>query len=195
MNCHMIPNRGVRFNDVDLGALGFPVKNKNAEPEAEASTRAPWMSDFDFMDERLSRASLMQGFPVVQQMFKRDGKTVNPHQKPQALLKELINVHMMGDDPTNTDENGHPFNWILNACCGVASTSIAALRTGMNVIAFDNDPAMASSSSMRLQNFEDEPDPAEETRAKKASDDKEADDEDTEGELPADLQDKTVEQE
>ncbi|KAK3271070.1 hypothetical protein CYMTET_20560 [Cymbomonas tetramitiformis] len=171
------------------------MKTKNAEPEAGEVRRAPWMSDFDFTDERLSRASLMHGFPVVHQMFKRDGKTVNPHQKPQALLKELINVHMMGDDPTNTDEHAQPYNWILDACCSVASTSMAALRTGMHVVAFDNDPAMVSSSSMRLHNFEDESDPAEETRAKKASDDKEADDEETEGGPPADLQDKTVDQE
>ena len=55
---------------------------------------------------------------------------------------------MLGEDPTATDENGHPKNWILDACCGVGSTSMAALRSGMNVIAFDNDPYMVSSASM-----------------------------------------------
>ncbi|KAK3237085.1 hypothetical protein CYMTET_52811 [Cymbomonas tetramitiformis] len=81
------------------------MKTKNMEPDAGGVRWAPRMSDLDFIDGRLSRASLVQGFPVVQQMFKRYGKTVNPHQKPQALLKELINMHMMGDTPTNTDEH------------------------------------------------------------------------------------------
>ena len=131
--------------------------------------RVDWMKNFDLGNERLSRASLIQGFPVVQQTYKRDGKTVNPHQKPQALLKEFIEIHMLGEDPTATDDNGHPQNWILDACCGVGSTSMAALRAGMNVIAFDNDPYMVSSASMRLQNFDREPNPADETKAANAA--------------------------
>ena len=92
---------------------------------------------------------------------------MNPHQKPQALLKELINVHMMGEDPTATNDQGNPFNWILDACCGVASTSMAALRAGMNVIAFDKDPQMVTASQQRLNNFELEPDENQETMALK----------------------------
>ena len=65
--------------------------------------------------ERTSRASLLRGFPVVHQMFKRDGKVVNPHQNPQALLMELIQVRMLGENPDKLDENGHPLNWILDA--------------------------------------------------------------------------------
>ncbi|KAK3269117.1 hypothetical protein CYMTET_22421 [Cymbomonas tetramitiformis] len=63
---------------------------------------------------------------------------------------------------------------------------MATLRSGMNVTAFDNDPAMTSSTSMCLQNFEDEPDAAEETRAKKAPYDEAGEDA-----PPAELQDNT----
>ena len=83
---------------------------------------------------------MFQGFPVVLQLYKREGKTVNPHQKPQALLQELIQTHMMGENPTACGDDLHPKNWILDACCGSGSTAMAALRCGiMNVIAFDND--------------------------------------------------------
>ncbi|KAK3243485.1 hypothetical protein CYMTET_46864 [Cymbomonas tetramitiformis] len=169
-NCHMNPNKTVRFNDIEVGVFGFHMK-RGSDPEASGegeARRVDWMKNFD-SNERLSRASLIQGFPVVQQMFKRGGKTVNPRQKPQALLKGFIETHMLGEDPTATDENGHPKNWILDACCGVGSTSMAALRSGMNVIAFDNDPYMVSSAGMRLQNFDGEPDPADETKAAKAA--------------------------
>ncbi|KAK3287306.1 hypothetical protein CYMTET_5174 [Cymbomonas tetramitiformis] len=77
-------------------------------------------------------------------MFKRNGKVVNNHQKPQALLMELIQIHMLGENPgkSKLDENDRPLNWILDACCGVGSTSMAALRCGMNVIGFDHDAFM-----------------------------------------------------
>jgi hypothetical protein len=189
--CNINPNRAVRFNDVEVAVLGFHMKDKAAGMDVADVRRPAWTCDFDFTDERVNRASLIRGFPVVQQMFKRDGKTVNPHQKPQALLTEMINVHMLGDDPTNTDDNGHPFNWILDACCGVGSTSMAALRAGMNVIAFDNDPFMVSSTGMRLNNFEDEPDATEETRASKKAEEEEVAAQPTEP--PADMQDQTDE--
>ena len=116
--------------------------------------------------ERTTRASLMRGFPVVQQMFQRDGKTVNNHQKPQAVLTELIQVHMLGENPGQLDEQGHPHSWILDGCRGVASTSMAALRCGMNAIGFDHDPYMVSSAQQRLNNVDAEPDAAEEKQPK-----------------------------
>ncbi|KAK3266122.1 hypothetical protein CYMTET_25225 [Cymbomonas tetramitiformis] len=128
------------------------------------------MFNFDFGDgERLIRASLLRGFPVVQQMYKRDGKVVNNHQKPLALLMELIQCHMLGDNPGKVDENGHPLNWILDACCGVGSTSMAAMRCGMNAIGFDHDQYMVSSAQQRLTNFNAEPDQDAETKPKTKS--------------------------
>ncbi|KAK3235236.1 hypothetical protein CYMTET_54562 [Cymbomonas tetramitiformis] len=102
-------------------------------------------------------------------MFKRDGKVVNNHQKPQALLMELIQCHMLGDNPGKTDENGHPLNWILDACCGVGSTSMAAMRCGMNAIGFDHDQYMVSSAQQRLIKFHAEPDQHAELKPKSKS--------------------------
>ncbi|KAK3279685.1 hypothetical protein CYMTET_12441 [Cymbomonas tetramitiformis] len=117
-----------------------------------------------------NRASLLRGFPVVHQMYKRDGKVVNNHQKPLALLMELIQCHMLGDNPGKVDDDGHPLNWILDACCGVGSTSMAAIRCGLNAIGFDHDPYMVSSTQQRLTNFDAEPDQDAETKPKKKSD-------------------------
>ena len=165
-NCHMNPNKKVRYNNVEVGVTGFHMKAKEADPEIEAVNRPDWMCAFDLSSkqaEKVTRANLFQGFPVVLQLYKREGKTVNPHQKPQALLQELIQTHMMGENPTACGDDLHPKNWILDACCGSGSTAMAALRCGMNVIAFDNDPYMVSSTNMRLNNFEKEHDGATET--------------------------------
>ncbi|KAK3252915.1 hypothetical protein CYMTET_37821 [Cymbomonas tetramitiformis] len=102
-------------------------------------------------------------------MFKRDNKAVNNHRKPQALLMELIQCHMLGDNPGKMDENGHPLNWILDACCGVGSASMAAMRCGMNAIGFDHDQFMVSSAQQRLINFDNEPDQDAETKPKQKS--------------------------
>ncbi|KAK3241315.1 hypothetical protein CYMTET_48908 [Cymbomonas tetramitiformis] len=166
-NVHMNPNKSVRYNDVECGVLGYHVKS---DAQGESSKKPEWMFNFDFGDgERLSRASLMRGFPVVHQMYKRDGKVVNNHQKPLALLMELIQCHMLGDNPGKVDESGHPLNWILDACCGVGSTSMAAMRCGMNAIGFDHDQYMVSSAQQRLINFHAEPDQDAETKPKQKS--------------------------
>ncbi|KAK3251757.1 hypothetical protein CYMTET_38922 [Cymbomonas tetramitiformis] len=167
-NVHMNPNKSVRYNDVECGVLGYHVKSDAA---GESSKKPEWMFNFDLGEgERYSRASLLRGFPVVHQMFKRDGKVVNNHQKPLALLMELIQCHMLGDNPGKVDEDGHPLNWILDACCGVGSTSMAAIRCGLNAIGFDHDPYMVSSAQQRLTNFDAEPDPDAETKPKKKTD-------------------------
>jgi len=161
----MNANKLVRFNDLECGVLGYHVKTNAA---GTVFKKPQWMCNFEKGDaERDSRSSLIRGFPVVHQMFERDGKTVNNHQKPQALLMELIQVHMLGDNPGKLDDKGRPLNWILDGCCGVASTSMAALRCGMNAFAFDHDQFMVSSAQQRLNNFDDEPDAAEETQLKK----------------------------
>ncbi|KAK3250333.1 hypothetical protein CYMTET_40273 [Cymbomonas tetramitiformis] len=166
-NVHMNPNKSVRYNDVECGVLGYHVKSDAA---GESSKKPERMFNFDFGDgERLSRASLLRGFPVVHQMYKREGKVVNNHQKPIALLMELIQCHMLGDNPGKVDENGHPLNWILDACCGVGSTSMAAMRCGMNAIGFDHDQYMVSSAQQRLTNFHAEPDQDAELKPKPKS--------------------------
>ncbi|KAK3246033.1 hypothetical protein CYMTET_44419 [Cymbomonas tetramitiformis] len=166
-NVHMNPNKSVRYNDVECGVLGYHVKS---DAQGESSKKPEWVFNFDLGDgERYSRASLLRGFPVVHQMFKREGKVVNNHQKPLALLMELIQCHMLGDNPGKTDENGHPLNWILDACCGVGSTSMAAMRCGMNAIGFDHDQYMVSSAQQRLTNFDAEPDQKAETEPKTKS--------------------------
>ncbi|KAK3270863.1 hypothetical protein CYMTET_20758 [Cymbomonas tetramitiformis] len=96
-NVHTNPNKTVRFNDLECGVLGYHVKSDAA---GETFKKPQWMSNFELGDgERYSRASPMRGFSVVHQMFKHDGIVVNNHQKPQALLMELIQVHMLGDNP------------------------------------------------------------------------------------------------
>eukprot|EP00854_Cymbomonas_tetramitiformis_P020533 gene20532-biopygen21169 len=163
-NVHMNPNKTVRFNDLECGVLGYHVKSDAA---GGTFKKPQWMSNFELGDgERYSRASLIRGFLVVHQMFKRDGKVVNNHQKPQALLMELIQVHMLGDNPGKLDDDGHPLNWILDGCCGVGSTSMAAMRCGLNAIGFDHDPYMVSSAQQRLTNFDDKPDQNAETKPK-----------------------------
>eukprot|EP00854_Cymbomonas_tetramitiformis_P014217 gene14217-biopygen14658 len=57
-------------------------------------------------------------------------------------------------------------NWILDGCCGVGSTSTAALRCGLNAIGFDEDQYMVSSAQQRLTNFDDDPDEKAETKPK-----------------------------
>ncbi|KAK3248006.1 hypothetical protein CYMTET_42516 [Cymbomonas tetramitiformis] len=161
-NVNMNPNRTVRYNDVECGVLGYHVKS---DAQGESTKKPEWMFNFDTGEGgRVSRASLLRGFPVVHQMFKRDNKAVNNHQKPQALLMEMIQCHMLGDNPGKMDENGHPLNWILDACRGVGSTSMAAMRCGMNAIGFDHDQFMVSSAQQRLINFDNEPDQDAETK-------------------------------
>ena len=161
---HMNPNKSVRFNDLECGVLGYHVKSGSS---GETFKKPQWMSNFEMGEaERTSRASLLRGFPVVHQMFKRNKKVVNNHQKPQALLMELIQVHMLGENPGKLDEHDRPLNWILDACCGAGSTSMAALRCGMNVIGFDHDAFMVSSAQQRLTNFVNEPNEKEETDPK-----------------------------
>ncbi|KAK3278065.1 hypothetical protein CYMTET_13964 [Cymbomonas tetramitiformis] len=76
----------------------------------------------------------------------------------------MILIHMMEEDPTACGDDPHPKNWILDACCGAGSTAMAALRCGMNVVAFDNDEFMCASTTMRLNNFGKEHDGATETK-------------------------------
>ncbi|KAK3274850.1 hypothetical protein CYMTET_16989 [Cymbomonas tetramitiformis] len=142
-NVHMNPNKSVRYNDIECGVLGYHVKS---DAQGESSKKPEWMFNFDM------------------------GEVVNNHQKPLALLMELIQCHMLGNNPGKVDDDGHPLNWILDACCGVGSTSMAAMRCGLNAIGFDHDPYMVSSAQQRLTNFDAEPDPDAETKPKKKSD-------------------------
>ncbi|KAK3245379.1 hypothetical protein CYMTET_45048 [Cymbomonas tetramitiformis] len=73
----------------------------------------------------------------------------------------------MGESPAATDDKGHPLTWISNACCGVAFTSTAAVRSGLNVITFDNDQYMVISAQTRLSNFNDEREGKDETKPQK----------------------------
>jgi len=57
-----------------------------------------------------------------------DQPVVKGWQKPQQLIDAIIKRHM-------TRVNGN----ILDAMCGTATTSVCALRAGMNAVAFDKD--------------------------------------------------------
>ena len=81
-----------------------------------------------------------------------EGKIINPHQKPLWLLTDLISRHMRGPESLNrgngafnesydgvipVDYPKKKFHWILDACCGSGSTSVAANKLGMASVAFD----------------------------------------------------------
>ncbi|KAK3252378.1 hypothetical protein CYMTET_38336 [Cymbomonas tetramitiformis] len=92
-------NKAIRYNVLEAAVIGFQMADQES---GEKSTRKPWMCDFNFSTkeaEASSRANLLEGYSVVKQPFRDDGKVVCAHQKPQHLLMDLINCHMMGPAP------------------------------------------------------------------------------------------------
>ncbi|KAK3266845.1 hypothetical protein CYMTET_24565 [Cymbomonas tetramitiformis] len=81
------------------------------------------------------------------------------------MLTDVIHRHMRGPESPDCG-NGHfpeeyegvipvdypkkEFHWILDACCGSGSTSVAANKLGMVSIAFDKDPGMVISTRQRI---------------------------------------------
>ncbi|KAK3275114.1 hypothetical protein CYMTET_16746 [Cymbomonas tetramitiformis] len=150
-------NKAIRYNVLEAAVIGFQMADVES---GEKSTRKPWMCDFDFSTkeaEASSRANLLEGYSVVKQPFKDNGRVVCAHQKPQHLLMDLINCHMMGPAPFARLNNDSSPNWILDAGCGVATATMAALRCGLNAVAFDSDQDMVQAASQRLGNITDEP--------------------------------------
>ncbi|KAK3275100.1 hypothetical protein CYMTET_16732 [Cymbomonas tetramitiformis] len=150
-------NKAIRYNVLEAAVIGFQMADVES---GEKSTRKPWMCDFDFSTkeaEASSRANLLEGYSVVKQPFKDNGRVVCAHQKPQHLLMDLINCHMMGPAPFARLHNDSSPNWILDAGCGVATATMAALRCGLNAVAFDSDQDMVQAASQRLGNITDEP--------------------------------------
>ncbi|KAK3275116.1 hypothetical protein CYMTET_16748 [Cymbomonas tetramitiformis] len=151
-------NKAIRYNVLEAAVIGFQMADVESGVK---STRTPWMCDFDFSTkeaEASSRANLLEGYSVVKQPFKDNGRVVCAHQKPQHLLMDLINCHMMGPAPFARLNNDSSPNWILDAGCGVATATMAALRCGLNAVAFDSDQDMVNAASQRLGNITDEPD-------------------------------------
>ncbi|KAK3235784.1 hypothetical protein CYMTET_54048 [Cymbomonas tetramitiformis] len=150
-------NKAIRYNVLEAAVIGFQMADQES---GEKSTRKAWMCDFDFSTkdaEAGSRANVLEGYSVVKQPFRDDGKVVCAHQKPQHLLIELINCHMMGPAPFARLNNDSSPNWILDAGCGVATATMAALRCGLNAVAFDSDQDMVNAASQRIGNINDEP--------------------------------------
>ncbi|KAK3234146.1 hypothetical protein CYMTET_55575 [Cymbomonas tetramitiformis] len=150
-------NQKIRYNVLEAAVIGFQMADQES---GEKSTRKPWMCDFDFSSkdaEAGSRANVLEGYSVVKQPYRDDGKVVCAHQKPQHLLIELINCHMMGPAPFARLNNDSSPNWILDAGCGVATATMAALRCGLNAVAFDSDQDMVNAASQRIGNINDEP--------------------------------------
>ncbi|KAK3263655.1 hypothetical protein CYMTET_27542 [Cymbomonas tetramitiformis] len=151
-------NKAIRYNVLEAAAIGFQMADVESGVK---STRKPWMCDFDFSTkeaEASSRANLLEGYSVVKQPFKDNGRVVCAHQKkPQHLLMDLINCHMMRPAPFARLHNDSSPNWILDAGCGVATATMAALRCGLNAVAFDSDQDMVLAASQRLGNITDEP--------------------------------------
>ena len=156
-NASVGANKNVRYNVLEAAVIAFHMAD--VEPGVQ-STRKSWMADYDLEIEHKSRANVLKGFSVVKQPFRLDGKVVCGHQKPQHLLEELIGCHMMGPAPfTGVTHNAMPdssTNWILDAGCGVATATVAALRCGLNAVAFDNDPDMVIAATQRLGNIDKE---------------------------------------
>ena len=156
-NASVGANKNIRYNVLEAAVIAFHMAD--VEPGVQ-STRKSWMADFDLDIEHKSRANVLKGFSVVKQPFRLEGKVVCAHQKPQHLLEELINCHMMGPAPfTGVTHNAMPdssTNWILDAGCGVATATVAALRCGLNAVAFDKDPDMVSAATQRLGNIDKE---------------------------------------
>jgi len=63
---------------------------------------------------------------------------VNEWQKPVMLLMRLISQHMKLSG-----------GCILDAGCGSGSALVAALKCGMNVLAYDNDSTQIAGASSR----------------------------------------------
>ena len=93
-------------------------------------------------------------YPVHPEMLAQnsENKIINSHQKPLWMLTDVISRHMRGPESLDCG-NGHfpenyagvipvdypekEFHWILDACCGSGSTSVAANKLGMASVAFD----------------------------------------------------------
>lgn len=102
----------------------------------EAGWKAP---SYDFL------TNAWECRPVDTSKFAKNsaGLQVNPHKKPLRLIRDIINVHMRG--PEKLDLPSCPlvqpaveeFHWILDACCGSGTTSVAANSLGFGSVAFD----------------------------------------------------------
>jgi hypothetical protein len=99
---------------------------------------------------------------------------VCPYQKPLSLWMRIFECHMnvspQSGPATGSDEipqvdpstGNHDVplakTWVLDAGCGTASCSHAALLCGHNAFAFDWDEHMVSAARSRLISFEEHPD-------------------------------------
>ena len=72
-------------------------------------------------------------------------------QKPQALISDIIDKHM-----------NVPGGYILDAMCGTGTTSVCAVRKGMNVVAFDADFQTSMACMQRMSRLPDGIGPQEE---------------------------------
>ena len=75
------------------------------------------------------------------------GQKVNQHQKPLKLIRDIIDIHMRGPELEGeargkSEYEGvlplhHEHHFILDACCGSGTTSVAANMLGLGSVAFD----------------------------------------------------------
>lgn len=67
-----------------------------------------------------------------------DGNPVDPQQKPVQIYQELVAAF------------SSPREWVMDACSGTGSASIAALQEGRNTVALEKDERTISSLKLRL---------------------------------------------
>jgi DNA modification methylase len=126
--------------------------------------RFPWMknlrrflgeeenADGDVVDAQFKvscRTNTWEYQPVhVSKLAKNSsGRQINPHQKPLKLIRDIIDIHMRGPElqgearGTSAYEGvlplQHEHHFILDACCGSGTTSVAANMLGLGSVAFD----------------------------------------------------------
>ena len=79
---------------------------------------------------------------------------INPYQKPQRLINELLDLYTVRDD------------WVCDFFAGTGTTTVCALQKKRNCIAVEKDPLQAAFILQRICAINDLPDADQEVGAK-----------------------------
>lgn len=104
-----------------------------------------------------SNVSNLFTFPAVTKKLRYHGASkeiVNPYQKPQRLMNEILELFSSEND------------WVLDLFSGSGTTTVCALKKGRNAIAIEKDPLQAAFILQRVCAVDDLPDADQEVGAK-----------------------------
>ncbi|KAK3243147.1 hypothetical protein CYMTET_47180 [Cymbomonas tetramitiformis] len=172
-------------NRMECFVLCYYVKEATPTDETHPAVhkRLPWMknlirvlgeeenADSDVVDKQFvasCRTNTWEYAPVHSSKFaiNSEGKRINKHQKPLKLIHDLINIHMRGPELEGEARGKsayegvlplhHEHHFILDACCGSGTTSVAANMLGLGSVAFDRERHIVKSKRKSRRSGEED---------------------------------------